>query len=320
MPQSADFVYELNDQGNLIIKEWVGTGKHLVIPSEIDNKQVWKVDAQVFEGPKSAVIPSGVEVTATSSTTLKNVEIIFDGSNTEVGIFLPFCKPLETVFIAEGITALPGFFAQGCKSLKHVSFPSTLKTIGYEAFWGCESLALRELPEGLEIIGERAFDKCKSITELRVPASVTSFGEWCLPRGASYEDWYVKIVCEPGSAAEKFVLEEDDGCDIERCIVHCSTVDGAGQKSEGCYIATAVYGSYDCPQVWTLRRFRDQGLRRTSFGRKLVSFYYSVSPKLVERFSGCKSLTSLVRKALDSMTAALMARGYSDKPYYDNIK
>ena len=23
----------------------------------------------------------------------------------------------------------------------------------------------------------------------------------------------------------------------------------------GCYIATAVYGSYDCPQVWTLQRF-----------------------------------------------------------------
>ena len=24
-----------------------------------------------------------------------------------------------------------------------------------------------------------------------------------------------------------------------------------------CYVATAVYGSYDCPEVWTLRRFRD---------------------------------------------------------------
>lgn len=26
---------------------------------------------------------------------------------------------------------------------------------------------------------------------------------------------------------------------------------------KGCYVATCVYGSYDCPEVWTLRRFRD---------------------------------------------------------------
>ena len=32
------------------------------------------------------------------------------------------------------------------------------------------------------------------------------------------------------------------------------------EKKKGCYIATAVYGSYDCPQVWVLRRYRDQNL------------------------------------------------------------
>ena len=29
-------------------------------------------------------------------------------------------------------------------------------------------------------------------------------------------------------------------------------------KKQGCYIATCVYGSYDCPQVWILRRYRDE--------------------------------------------------------------
>lgn len=28
------------------------------------------------------------------------------------------------------------------------------------------------------------------------------------------------------------------------------------KEKAGCYIATCVYGSYDCPQVWILRRFR----------------------------------------------------------------
>lgn len=31
-------------------------------------------------------------------------------------------------------------------------------------------------------------------------------------------------------------------------------------SEEGCYVATCVYGSYDCPQVWTLRRYRDYKL------------------------------------------------------------
>ena len=36
-----------------------------------------------------------------------------------------------------------------------------------------------------------------------------------------------------------------------------------GNSSGGCYVATAVYGSYDCPQVWTLRRYRDDTLAET---------------------------------------------------------
>ena len=36
---------------------------------------------------------------------------------------------------------------------------------------------------------------------------------------------------------------------------------------QGCYIDTCVYGSYDCPSVWTLRRFRDDMLAKTLVGR-----------------------------------------------------
>lgn len=43
----------------------------------------------------------------------------------------------------------------------------------------------------------------------------------------------------------------------------------------GCYIATAVYGSYDCPHVWILRRYRDSVLSknmvRKNFYKHLLS-------------------------------------------------
>ena len=43
----------------------------------------------------------------------------------------------------------------------------------------------------------------------------------------------------------------------------------ASQK-EGCYIATCVYGSYDCPQVRLLRRFRDEHMKKTPAGRIFI--------------------------------------------------
>ena len=59
----------------------------------------------------------------------------------------------------------------------------------------------------------------------------------------------------------------------------------ANNSSSGCcYVATAVYGSYDCPEVWTLRRFRDDSLAETWYGRAFVKTYYAISPTLVKWF------------------------------------
>ena len=57
---------------------------------------------------------------------------------------------------------------------------------------------------------------------------------------------------------------------------------------KGCYIATCVYGSYDCPQVWTLRRYRDNTLGSTWYGRTFIRTYYAISPTLVKWFGKTK--------------------------------
>ena len=49
-----------------------------------------------------------------------------------------------------------------------------------------------------------------------------------------------------------------------------NTGSSSGSSSGGCYVATAVYGSYDCPQVWTLRRYRDYTLAETWYGRAFI--------------------------------------------------
>lgn len=88
-------------------------------------------------------------------------------------------------------------------------------------------------------------------------------------------------------------------------------------KKNGCYIATCVYGSYDCPQVWTLRRFRDGNLRRSWFGRVFIKVYYAVSPTLVKLFGDNKVFKAFWKKSLDFLVCRLKSKGIKDTPYTD---
>ena len=90
-----------------------------------------------------------------------------------------------------------------------------------------------------------------------------------------------------------------------------------GNGTDGCYVATAVYGSYDCPQVWTLRRFRDFSLKRSFGGRLFVRFYYAVSPTLVKLFGKTKWFNVSCKRVLDRFVSKLQADGYEDTPYKD---
>lgn len=85
----------------------------------------------------------------------------------------------------------------------------------------------------------------------------------------------------------------------------------------GCYVATAVYGSYDCPQVWVLRRFRDYCLAKTWYGRAFIRTYYAISPTLVKWFGDTRWFNNMWKPKFDYMVTALKKRGYEDTPYND---
>lgn len=89
----------------------------------------------------------------------------------------------------------------------------------------------------------------------------------------------------------------------------------SSNAGDGCYIATAVYGSYDCPEVWTLRRFRDTCLRHTAPGRLFVRAYYAISPTVVRLFGRQAWFNHLWRRVLDRFVGKLRGCGISDDPY-----
>lgn len=88
-------------------------------------------------------------------------------------------------------------------------------------------------------------------------------------------------------------------------------------SNSGCYIATCVYGSYDCPQVWTLRRFRDDTLDATWYGRLFIRCYYAISPTLVKWFGNTTWFKKIWRGPLDSLVTKLKNDGVSDTLYHD---
>ena len=97
-------------------------------------------------------------------------------------------------------------------------------------------------------------------------------------------------------------------------------MDNRGKKSnstEGCYIATCVYGSYDCPQVWTLRRYRDNILSSTWYGRAFIKTYYAISPTLVKWFGHTEWFKNIWQGCLDRMVEELQENGIESTPYED---
>jgi len=96
-----------------------------------------------------------------------------------------------------------------------------------------------------------------------------------------------------------------------------TVISGTGSSSAGCYIATCVYGSYDCPEVWTLRRYRDYTLAERWYGRAFICAYYIISPKLVKWFGHTKWFKKIWRSTLNQIVAGLQAKGFESTPYED---
>lgn len=91
------------------------------------------------------------------------------------------------------------------------------------------------------------------------------------------------------------------GANLAQAKEYVEKLNGVNKTSDGggCYIATAVYGSYDAPQVMTLRQFRDDVLQKYYLGRKFIALYYKHSPKYAEQLKYHNRINRVVRSILN---------------------
>lgn len=79
-------------------------------------------------------------------------------------------------------------------------------------------------------------------------------------------------------------------------------------KKSGCYIATAVYGSYDAPQVCVLRNYRDNTLMKSMVGRLFIKMYYQFSPPIARLLINSRQTNAIVRYILDRLIRLLSGK------------
>ena len=185
-----------------------------------------------------------------------------------------------------------------CGNLRKIYLPDTVVAIGNGSFSNCKSLIDVRLSNNMKIITDLAFEKCSYLRKIDIPEGIEEIGFNAFAHCKSLE--VVNIgnpKCKRGVQA---FLDTP-----------------YGDRRKGCYVATCVYGSYDCPQVWTLRRYRDDTLAATWYGRAFIRTYYAVSPTIVKWFGNAQWFKKMWRNKLDKMVSNLRSNGVEDTPYQD---
>lgn len=177
--------------------EWLGT--KLVIPSEIDGKEVYSItEMKPIEGIVCIEVASGISelvgafkgwesleelqlnagLLSISNGTLKGTKVkTVELPDSMIYVEDYFYEGLEVGDVSSLPESMNGLGKMYSKSeITTIVIPETVKKIAAEAFSGCDRLTIVHLAEGVEEIGAEAFYECASLQAIAVPASVSEIG------------------------------------------------------------------------------------------------------------------------------------------------
>ena len=78
-----------------------------------------------------------------------------------------------------------------------------------------------------------------------------------------------------------------------------------------CFIATACFGR-DSEEVYLLKRWRDQSLRKSYIGRRFIGWYYGVGPTLSQYLKRHPIVRTTVKASLRGVVGVLKLLGFDD--------
>lgn len=164
---ASDFEYDFNEDGeSLYIKRFIGKGKQIVFPAEIEGFPVTRIGDGNFNlvpHDEESKLFTTESISANWKTGTVSSEIVPAKVN----------KTLESVVIPEGVLVISQGTFKNCENLKSVKLPSSLITISIEAFANTVNLKSIDLPtnaKGIQIQDE-AF-KESGLEKIVIPESV----------------------------------------------------------------------------------------------------------------------------------------------------
>lgn len=186
---AADFAFEPNADGTLMITQYNGPGGAVKIPPEIDGKPVTAIGNRAFWRSAtltSVVIPDTV-------TTLQDGNLSAVGNDRSwpswghaipLGAFAG-CINLERVTFGRGLTEIGNFAFAGCVKLETLELPERVTRIGDSAFANCTALREVQLPAELRVIELQSFEGCGELAALQFPERLEKIGAWAFQACAS---------------------------------------------------------------------------------------------------------------------------------------
>ena len=327
---SANVVNVFNTEKDFEIKagklvKYNGESECVIIPSSVKiiganafSEANWENNEEIGCGIRKVFIPSSV--TKIERDAFYNCQdlttVVMTDATSQIGAscFLG-CIRLTTISIVDSEENIIDFNSNNNIREGIVQLPASLKTISALLFNKCESITTVIIPNGVRSIEEFSFMKMPKLREITIPDSVIDVSAKAFHTPLVDED-AIKIV----HASDSWKKQHGGKitCLYKVMIASPNKANAPNKNANsGCYVATCVYGSYDCPEVWTLRRFRDYTLDATWYGRLFIKCYYAISPTIVKWFGETKWFKTFWKAHLDKMVSNLNNKGVENTSYTD---
>lgn len=214
---SEGYQYTEMEDGALEITGYIGSDTELIIPAEIDGKNVTNIGGYAFLGRgslKSVIIPNSVisleDETFSGCSSLENVEI--PDSVTTIGdrafystswlenkreenplvivnnIVIDGYKCIGNVSIPDGVVRIGDSAFSFGSSLTGIIISNSVNSVGKGAFLGCKNLTEVVFPESITNIEGSAFSDCSSLSKVIVPNKITDIEAFTFSGCSSLEE------------------------------------------------------------------------------------------------------------------------------------
>lgn len=165
------FEYEELNDGTIIITGLKDTTlETMVIPQQIDGKQVTSIRMDAFRDCSNLI-----SVTIPDSVTSIGDKAFIN------------CGSLTSVIIPDSVTSIGGGAFGKCRSLTSVTIPDSVTRILPKTFQDCSSLTVVTIPDSVTFIAPAAFSDCSSLTTITAPAGSYA-EEWAKENGYSVQN------------------------------------------------------------------------------------------------------------------------------------